>query len=407
MAVQDYSDEMAFGEEEKQILTFVAEQTATAIARKRAQQDLRESEAKFRALFEASSQGVMLHDEEQFLEVNPATIRILGYNHAAEILGKHPAQTSAPIQPNGQRAETLARQHIAQCMSQGSARFEWLARDPRGQDIPLEVILTRIPMGGRPIIQAVINDISDRKKAEAELLRSLAREKELGQLKSNFVSMVSHEFRTPLGIIMSSAEILQDYLEKLEPNERLHHLQSITRNSRRMADLMEEVLLLGRFEAGKMNFQPTPIDLAGLCRRIVDEMHSAIDRRCPIQLSVGPLPDTGQADERLLRHIFTNLLTNAAKYSAPGTPVNLTVQAEGRDALCIVRDEGIGIPEPDMEWLFNAFHRGRNVGSRPGSGLGLVIVKRCVELHGGRIKIESKLDAGTTVSVRLPVFREA
>jgi PAS domain S-box-containing protein len=404
MAVQDYRDENAYGNEDKQILTFVAEQTATAIERKRAQQALRESEAKFRALFEASSQGVMLHDEKEFLEANSATVRILGYNNAAELLGKHPAETSAPIQPNGEPADVLARKYIGQCMEQGSARFEWLARNPRGQDVPLEVILTRIPMGGRPIIQAVINDIAERKRAEAELLRALAREKELGQLKSNFVSMVSHEFRTPLGIIMSSAEILRDYLEKLEASDRQHHLQSITRNTRRMADLMEEVLLLSRFEAGKMNFQPAPLDLANLCRRIVGEAYSATDRVCPIELHAPSLPGAAEADERLVRHIFSNLLSNAVKYSEPGSPVRLSLEAHGGEAVCTVQDAGIGIPESDMEWLFNAFHRGRNVGARPGTGLGLVVVKRCVELHGGRIKIESKVGAGTTISVRLPVF---
>jgi signal transduction histidine kinase len=216
--------------------------------------------------------------------------------------------------------------------------------------------------------------------------------------------MVSHEFRTPLGIIMSSAEILRDYLEKLEPDEREHHLQSITKNTRRMSDLMEEVLLLGRFEAGKMNYQPSALDWAAFCRRIVDEMLSATGRRCPIELSIETLPAGAQADERLLRHIFTNLLTNAAKYSEPGRPVRWSVRAEGREAICVIQDEGIGIPEPDLEWLFNAFHRGRNVGTRPGTGLGLVIVKRCVELHGGRIKVESTVGKGTTVTVRVPVF---
>ncbi|MFO1501670.1 MAG: PAS domain S-box protein [Verrucomicrobiota bacterium] len=374
-----------------------------AAQRARSEQALRESEEKFRALFEASSQGVMLHDEEKFLEVNPATVRILGYNGADEIVGKHPAEVAPAYQPNGELSEAFARRQIEECMRRGNVRFEWLARNARDGEVPLEVILTRIAMGGRQMIQAVINDITERKNAEAELLRALAREKELGQLKSNFVSMVSHEFRTPLGIIMSSAEILQDYLEQLEPDERQHHLQSISKNTRRMADLMEEVLLLGRFEAGKMNCQPAPFDLPSFSRRLVDEMLSATDRRCPIDLDVAA-PSEASADERLLRHIFTNLITNAVKYSEPGQPVRLRIRVEGRDAICVVEDDGIGIPEADLQWLFNAFHRGRNVGQRPGTGLGLVIVKRCVELHGGRIRVESKVGEGTSVTVRLPVF---
>lgn len=404
MAVQDYEDNKAYGEDEKQVLTFVAAQTALAIDRKRSERALRDSEEKFRALFEASSQGVMLHDEKQILEVNRATARILGYRGPEDFLGRHPIDASAPIQPNGEPAEILARKYIDECMTQGSARFDWQARTPEGKEIPIEVILTRIPMGGRQIIQAVINDISERKRAEEELLRSLAREKELGQLKSNFVSMVSHEFRTPLGIIMSSADILQDYYEQLDLEERARHLQSIHKNTRRMADLMEEVLLLGRLDAGRMQFDPAPADLRLILARITDEISAATERRCPIQFECRVTSGQARIDERLLSHIFTNLLSNAVKYSEPGATVIFSVEKQGSDVVCLVKDRGIGIPEADQQWLFHAFHRGGNVEQRPGSGLGLVIVKRCVELHQGTIWIDSETGVGTTVSVRLPVF---
>src|SRR5215475_14035592 len=127
--------------------------------------------------------------------------------------------------------------------------------------------------------------------------------------------MVSHEFRTPLGIIQSSAEILDDYLDRLDPDERKEHLQSIQKNTRRMAALMEEVLLIGGFDAGKVDFKPGPLDLARFAGQLVDEVLSATDRRCPIHLTFAEMPGSANADERLLRHIFTNLLTNAVKYS--------------------------------------------------------------------------------------------
>jgi signal transduction histidine kinase len=218
--------------------------------------------------------------------------------------------------------------------------------------------------------------------------------------------MVSHEFRTPLGIIQSSAEILDDYLDRLEPDERKEHLQSIQKNTRRMAALMEEVLLIGSFDAGKMDFRPVSLDLAGFAGRLVDEVLSATDRRCPILLTFDEMPGSAHADERLLRHILTNLLTNAAKYSEAGKTVHFEITVDGADAVCVIRDSGIGIPDADREWLFSAFHRGQNVGERPGTGLGLVIVKRCADAHGGRIQVDSTLGAGTTVTVRLPVFRE-
>src|SRR5206468_3834247 len=120
--------------------------------RKSAERSLRESEAKFRALFEGSSHGVVLHDENQLLEVNPAAVRILGCRSAEELLGKHPSETSPPFQPNGESSAVLSRKYIAECMANGSARFEWMSRAPEGVEIPLEIALTRIEWSGRQVI---------------------------------------------------------------------------------------------------------------------------------------------------------------------------------------------------------------------------------------------------------------
>lgn len=372
--------------------------------RARSEAMLRESEEKFRALFEASSQGVMLHDEQQYLEVNPAVVKMFGYDSAKEMIGLHPSKTSPPIQPNGESTAVAAKRHIDECLSKGQVRFEWLARRKNGEDIPIEVFLTRIQWGGKQLLQAAVNDISERKRAEAELLRTLAREKELNQLKSSFVSMVSHEFRTPLGVIMSSAEILDTYLDQLEPEERREQLGSIRKNTKRMAELMEEVLVLGMAEAGKLNFNPAPLDFGSLCRRLVEEVQSATNNKCPIEISAPAEARDAQADERLLHHVFSNLLSNAVKYSPVGKPVRLDIERDGDHAVCRVRDQGMGIPEADLERLFSAFYRGGNASQVPGTGLGLTIVKRCVELHRGRIKVESTVGRGTTVTVRLPLF---
>jgi signal transduction histidine kinase len=216
--------------------------------------------------------------------------------------------------------------------------------------------------------------------------------------------MVSHEFRTPLGIIQSSAELLGDFYQKMQPGEREEQLDSITRNTRRMAGMMEEVLVLSRLDAGKLEFQPATIDLNIFCHRVVDEVLSATNRRCLIELSLKSIPPKALADESLLGHIFTNLLSNAAKYSEPGATVHFSLERQGDHAVCVIRDQGIGIPEEDQKQLFHAFHRGGNVGSRPGTGLGLLLVKRCVDLHGGQVFVVSKTGAGTTVTVKLPLF---
>lgn len=407
MAVQDYRDELAYGEEEMRILGYVATQTAVAIERKRAEESLREWVEKHRALFESSSQGVMLHDEKEFLEVNPAAVRILGRTSASEILGRHPAAFAPEFQPNGESSEGVARRAIGECLEKGSVHFEWTCSRPDGQRVPIDVLLTRVWWRGRWLLQAMVEDITERKRAEEELHRALAREKELSQLKSSFVSTVSHEFRTPLGIILSSAQILRDYFDRLGPEERQEQLESISANTRRMANLMEEVLVLSRVESGRPVSEPPVLDLEGLCRRLVVEVRAGLPRSAEVRLEVAPACREARADESLLRHIVINLLSNALKYSPSDRPVEIRVERAGAEAVLRVRDRGIGIPESDREWLFTAFHRGRNVGDRPGSGLGLTIVRRCVELHGGRMSLESEVGRGTEATVWLPLFAES
>ena len=119
------------------------------------------------------------------------------------------------------------------------------------------------------------------------------------------------------------------------------------------------------------------------------------------------MPAEAEGDEQLLGHIFTNLLSNAVKYSEPGTTVRFAIERNGLEAICIVQDRGIGIPEGDQRQLFKAFHRGSNVGARPGTGLGLLLVKRCTQLHRGEVQVKSKIGEGTTVTVKLPMFSHA
>jgi PAS domain S-box-containing protein len=373
--------------------------------RTRAENALRESEHKFRTLFETSSQGVMLHEEDYFSEVNPAAARIFGRS-PDEIVGRHPADFSPEFQPDGESSESAAKRHIRECMEKGTTTFEWSQLHSMGHEVLMEVTLTRIPDMDRNRMQAVVSDISERRRAEMELKRALERERELNQLKSNVVSTVSHEFRTPLGIIQSSAEILDDYLDRLEPEERREQLQSIIKNSRRMAGLMEDVLLLGRLDAGRMQFIPGPLDLAALCRRLVDEVNSVCAARCPIEFSTASLPTEAQADERLLRHILLNLLNNAVKYSEPGETVIFHASGIPDSVRFVIRDRGIGIPVDEQPQLFDAFQRGSNVGQRPGTGLGLVIVKQSAELHGGTVELDSAPGRGTTVTVTIPLTRD-
>jgi signal transduction histidine kinase len=303
--------------------------------------------------------------------------------------------------------ENLAdREQIWRELRDGSSirQRECRWRNQKNEVFTVLISAERVTVDNQPHVLSLVLDISQRKNAEVEMLKALAREKELSQLKSNFVSMVSHEFRTPLGIIQSSAELLREFYTRMESEERDDQLDSIFRNTRRMAGMMEEILVLSRLDAGKLEFQPTSLDLNAFCRRVVDEVRSATNRRCPIDLSLNSFPREVRADERLLGHIFTNLLSNAVKYSESGATVHFAFERNGTEAVGTVRDRGVGISEEDQQKLFTAFHRGANVGSRPGTGLGLMLVKRCTELHGGKVRVSSQIGEGTTVVVTLPLF---
>jgi signal transduction histidine kinase len=242
------------------------------------------------------------------------------------------------------------------------------------------------------------------KRQTVRLRHALERERELGEMKSNFVSLVSHEFRTPLGVIMSATEVLQRYLDRLAPEKRARHLDMIFRSTKNLAALMDEVLVLGRVQDGRTQFRPGPVDLELLCRTISAEVVSASGAVCPVHWNARSPLAGAVSDESLLRPILNNLLSNAVKYSEPGSPVDFDVEQRGTDAIFTVRDRGIGIPAEDRERIFQSFNRGGNVGDRPGTGLGLVIVERCVKLHGGQLRLESEPGQGTTVTVSLPVF---
>lgn len=239
-------------------------------------------------------------------------------------------------------------------------------------------------------------------KTRDELRAALEMERELVSMKSQFVNTVSHEFRTPLGVILSSADILTHYLDRLPEAARLQHLQDIHDSSLNMSRMLEQVLALGQMDSGKSACNAQPVNLPQLLGRIVDETRSAHGGQ--VQLCLDEELGDAEADEVLLRHILLNLLSNARKYSPEHACIELSARRV-RDQLVIdVADHGIGIPSQDLPHIFEAFSRASNVAQAPGTGLGLTIVKRCVQLHGGTIALQSTAGEGTTVTVNLPVF---
>ncbi|MES2598978.1 MAG: HAMP domain-containing sensor histidine kinase [Verrucomicrobiota bacterium] len=242
--------------------------------------------------------------------------------------------------------------------------------------------------------------------AKEDLARALSQERELNELKTRFVSLVSHEFRTPLGVTMSAVEVLRHYRDRIDGEKHEELLQDIYSATLQMSGLMEQVLLLGRAEAGKLVWRPAQIDLPDLCEKLVDEGLSAMNHRCPVNFTFDGDFSDACMDSALLRHLISNLLSNAVKYSPEGSPVTFTLRREGEEAVVIIQDHGIGIPEADQSRLYEAFYRASNVGETAGTGLGLLLVKRCAELHQGSVQMQSKEGAGTTFTVRLPMRKD-
>jgi len=245
-------------------------------------------------------------------------------------------------------------------------------------------------------------DITERKQAEEDTKAALAQQKELNDLRSRFVAMTSHEFRTPLATILSSAELLKFYGDRMDDTEKGEILQSIENSVQRMTRMLDRVLMIGKTEANMLEFTPRTLDLAELCHSLVDDARKQHpDSPCHVQVDLEHGVGAGEYDEKLLRHIFGNLLSNAIKYSPLGGTVRLRVGLRDGQTVFTVSDEGIGVPPEELPHLFESFHRASNVGDIPGTGLGLAIVKKSVELHGGHIGVDSRVGAGTTFTVSL------
>ena len=253
------------------------------------------------------------------------------------------------------------------------------------------------------LVHKLKSEIAERYRAEIEIRKMLEKEQELNELKSRFVSMVSHEFRTPLTIISSSAQILHRYIDRLTFENKTENLLRILKTVDYMKDLLENVLFIGKTDSQAVAFSPKVVDLVQLTKSIVDEYTMTMDFKREISSEFSVKNNMVSIDENLLRHIMINLLSNAVKYSPDDTVVNFSVEQTETETAFIVTDHGIGIPEDEQEQIFDVFHRARNVGTVSGTGLGMAIVMRSVDMHGGRIELCSKVGVGSTFKVFLPI----
>ncbi|MEB3289677.1 MAG: ATP-binding protein [Leptolyngbya sp.] len=370
--------------------------------REQAKAALQISETKFRSLVEQTNDWVWeLDDQFCFTYINPRATEILGYP-ASEILGHRFSDFMA--EDEAIRFSTILGHLIQQ--RQPFTQLEASALHLEGQILVLEI-------SGSPIFDAagdfqgyrgITRDITERKQIELNIRKALTREKELSDLKTRFISMASHEFRTPLTTILASAESLDRYRHKFSPEKQQTILNRIKSSVHHVIGLLNDVLTMNKTEAGKLTYNPTAMDLQQFCQEVIEELQLAhTDSISPLELVCRGDRFQAMADEKLLRHILINLLSNAIKYSPDRQPITVILTCTATDAVFEVKDQGIGIPADDQAQMFEPFHRGNNVGNISGTGLGMVIAQRAAEAHQGQISFTSSVGVGTTFTVTVPL----
>jgi PAS domain S-box-containing protein len=375
-----------------------------AIERSQTFQMLRESERRFRAIFDSSFQLTkLLTPEGIVLEVNETALEFTGMR-AQNIIGR--PMWEQPIWQLSSNGKEQLKEGIAKAGRGEFFRREIDLSGKGGQIVTVDFSLKPVKneTGQVLLLIAEARDISDRKRAEAEILKSLAREKELSELRAKFVTMVSHEFRTPLTTIQFSTGLLQDYSYKWSEAKKSTHFVRIQLAIKRMTELLEDILVIGKIEAKTLQFQPVSLNLENFCRQLIEEQQLNDSNQHPIAfIHEGGNCDV-QMDEKLLQQILGNVLSNAIKYSPASSSVSLRLNCQNGKAVFQVQDRGIGIPQADLQRILETFYRATNVGTISGTGLGLAIVKRAVELHGGQLAIDSQEGRGTNFTITLPLI---
>ncbi len=244
----------------------------------------------------------------------------------------------------------------------------------------------------------------EREKAlNQELQEALEREKDLNHLKSRFISIASHEFRSPLSLIGITTNMLKRYFNRMSDTKRTEHLESIEQEVARMTDILNNILVITKAEAGNFQFHPQTINMKAFCENLAERFTLMSEAAHSMSFSAQGGDFQMAADPSLLEPVISNLLSNAIKYSPQGGTIDFTLIREPDQVVFHISDQGLGIAEDDQAHLFDSFYRGENVTDIQGSGLGLSIVKQFVELHGGTISVESAVNQGTTFTVSLPV----
>lgn len=252
------------------------------------------------------------------------------------------------------------------------------------------------------LVHKLKEEVNEREKAEKELRRMLETEKEVGDLKTRFISLVSHEFRTPMTIIRSAAQMIEKFKDKLSDEEKTEKIKRILVTVDTMADILENVLFIGKTDSGTISLNPREVDLSSYCSNIIRDFKLGLNIERQFNLNLPAGSPSIHVDTKLIRHILFNLISNAVKYSPENTPVDFNLEVTDTKCVLTVKDYGIGIPSDEQEKIFELFYRARNSGSIPGTGLGMSVIIRSIKLHGGKLELSSRENTGSTFTVSLP-----
>lgn len=403
------------------------------------------------SLFENATEGIILTDRQgKIVLINPAAEAIFGYR-ASELID----QTIEVLLPDHVRPrhENLRNEFYKapQNRVMGHGR-DLYARKKDGADFPVEVSLSHYRRNDELFVIAFVIDITFRKQIEENMVRqqqelekvtndirklnmgleakveertvilkealmkleqsqqelseALDKERELSEIKSRFVSMASHEFRTPLSTVLSSASLLSKYTGAGDQDKRDKHINRIKDSVKHLNDILEDFLSLGKLDEGKVTASFGAVHLQELIRDTLEEMKGLLKRGQ--EFTYEHTGATGvHSDKKLLRNILINLVTNAIKFSDENLPISVKSAVGDQTATVAVADKGIGIATADLEHLFSSFFRGKNAINIQGTGLGLHIVKRYLDLLGGDVRISSRLNEGTEISFIIPVNHHA
>ena len=366
--------------------------------RKIAEKALHESGQLYYAMFEKNQTPQLLIDpiNGNIIDVNSAAARFYGYS-----LEEFKLMTLSDIStfPSEQILEEMKKFTIT-----GLSYFEFIHKLASGETRDIEMYTSPLSINRQALLISTINDISIRKLEEERLVQLNKNLKEVNLLKSQFISTVSHEFRTPLAGILSSVQLLQIYGDTWDKDKKEKVFKQIFDGVQHTKALLDDVSLIDEEQTSKSFFRPTNIKLIPLIEEIIEENLSVSETKQKLIVKSQLKIDNFYMDPIMIRHIFNNVISNAIKYSSKNIAFNLK-ENNNNEIEFKIKDKGIGIPNEEIKYLLEPFYRATNKGAVKGTGFGLSIVKRFVDLHKGQILIESVLDKGTTVTIVLPYLQ--